>query len=460
MNRTPFVGRRVHLMGIAGAGMSALVPLLREVGAEVDGCDLADSPVVGRLRAAGVPVALGHAADHADDCDILVYTSAVPAGHVELRQAQAAGCRVLSRAACLAELMTGTRTVAVAGSHGKTSTTWMLGHLLVAAGADPVVMVGGAVDTLGHGGGRVGGSALFVAEVDESDGGFAHVAPQVAVVTNLEAEHLRHYGDFANLCRAFHDWLAGMGPTGVAILPSSGLDPRVEADLPCRIVRFGIDAGDVCATDLHYGAEGSSARVLVDGADAGRIEVPTPGRHMLENALGAIAAARVVEPAVDLAAFKDCERVRRRFTVIGQREGVRLVEDYAHHPTEIAAVIAAASLAGGQVHVLFQPHRYTRTIDCFDEFVTCFDGAASVVLLPVYAASEAPVPGADAASLAEAVAAAWRQRGADGTAVQFSPRVAEGLAFLQARAVSGDSLLILGAGDVGAAAQACLELRS
>lgn len=454
MNGTPFRGMRVHLMGIGGAGVSALVPLLQEVGARVCGSDLAESDVVLRLRAAGIPVALGHDPAHCDSCDVLVHTSAVPPDHEQIRAARARGLPVYSRAAALATLMKGTRTLAVAGSHGKSSTTWMLGHLLTQAGHDPVVMVGGSVASLGEGGGRVGRKGLFIAEVDESDGGFAAVEPHIAVLTNLEAEHIRHYGSFAGLCDAFRGWLGSIPAQGAAVLPATGLDPRVDAGLTGRIIRVGVDRGDVHATRLVLEAEASRFRIHAFGREVAEVHLPTPGLHMVANALDAAAAALLIDPFCDLSTLSQVERVRRRFTVHGTPDGVRVVEDYGHHPTEVKAAIAAAAIAGGAVHVVFQPHRYTRSADCFREFAGAFDAAAAVCLLPVYAAGEAPIAGVGGKDLAEAVAA-HRDAMLPGhrhDLVQFAPTPEAALAFVTAHARAGDTVLLLGAGDVGALA--------
>lgn len=446
MITTRYRGRRVHLMGIGGAGVSALVPLLQRVGAAVDGCDLHESPVLERLRAGGVPCAIGHHPDHVERADAVVHSAAIDAAHPELEEARRRGLPVLTRGECLISLMEGSRTLAVAGSHGKTSTTWMAAHLVTACGLDPVVMVGGAVPALDGSGGRAGASDLFIAEVDESDGSFAGVAPEVAVVTNLDDEHLRHYGGSrAALLAAFRRWLERLPAHGAAVLPSEGLPADFARGLRCRVIRVGLQDGDWQARDLALAAEHSRLRVWGDGADLGEITVPLPGVHMALNALMACAAVRHLVPGCPLSALDSCERVRRRFTVHGRPRGVRVVEDYGHHPTEIRATIAAARLAGGRVHVLFQPHRYTRTVDCFAGFVAAFDQAHAVAVLPVYPAGEAPLPGPAARELAEALA---ERRGGDGS-VAFCPDTEAAIAHVLEAAAAGDTVLVLGAGDVG-----------
>lgn len=444
-----FRGRHVHLVGIGGAGVSALAPLLAEVGAIISGCDLGHGPSSERLRRQGVVVHVGHSPDHLTGVDIVVHTAAVGSDHPELAAARARGIEVLTRGECLVQLMTGTRTLAVAGSHGKTSTTWMLGHLLAESGLDPVVMVGGSVASLG-GGARAGKGDIFVAETDESDGSFAGVEPFVAIVTNLDREHLSHYGSFQALENAFHAWLRRVPAQGAAIVPVSGLGERVTAGLTCPLIRCGLDAGDYHCTDLELGADGSRAHVVAFGRDLGEIAVTLPGAHMVHNALMAIAAARLVYPGVDLSALARCERVRRRFTVHGNPRGIRVVEDYGHHPAEIRATIAAARLAGGRVHVIFQPHRYSRTRDCFADFVGAFDQAHAVAFLPIYAASEEPIAGVSSLALAEAIAS-HRQGLGDGTVACVDTGEAA-IRFMAAHAQPGDTCLVLGAGDVGALA--------
>jgi UDP-N-acetylmuramate--alanine ligase len=450
MNAIPFRGRHVHLIGIGGSGMSALAPLLVRCGAAVSGCDGERSHTVERLVAAGIPVSIGHDAAHVSTADLVVHTAAVTTDHPELVAARVRGVPVLTRGQCLVELMRGTRTVAVAGSHGKTSTTWMLAHLLVEAAVDPVVMVGGAVGSLG-GNARAGGGSVFVAEVDESDGSFAQVRPELAIVTNLDHEHLRHYGHFRALEDAFNGWLRTIPMHGACIIPARGLSERVLDGVVCKVIRVGLDEGDWHARGLELGADGSRLEVSAWGESQGMMQVSIPGAHMVANALMAAAAARWIEPRTDLAAMARCERVRRRFTVHGTPRGVRVVEDYGHHPAEVRATIAAARLGGGRVHVLFQPHRHTRTADCFVDFVSAFDQAHGLALLPVYAAGEAPIAGVGSTELAQAISAR-RGEFAAGT-VLATTETATALDFLAAQATPGDTCLVLGAGDVGRLAQ-------
>ena len=440
--------QHVHLMGVGGAGMSALVPLLLQAGARCSGCDLVRSPMVEQCERSGVKTYLGHDLSHLQDVDVIVYSSAVPLEHEELREARLRGMQVMSRASCLAELMRGHKTIAVAGSHGKTTTTWMLGHLLNEADLDPLIMCGGSLNALNGVGGQAGAGSLFVAEVDESDGGFLHVDPSIAILCNLEAEHIRHYGDFAALCTAVHNWLGSIPADGYVITTRDEICQRLCTDIQAKVISCGIETGDYSCRDLQLGPEGSDCTVMYLGVELGHLHVPMPGVHNVLNALFAIAAARCVAPDIAISTMNNCERVDRRFSVRAQHNGIRVVEDYAHHPTEIAATIAAAALGAKQVHVIFQPHRYSRTADSFQEFVHCFDHAASVVILPIYAAHEEAMPGIHARGLAEAVAAHHRQAFGHGEQVQYAAHNEEAIGFMQAQAQSGDSVLVLGAGDV------------
>ena len=430
--------------------MRALVPLLQHAGAKVSGCDLAVTKASKSLQQAGVPVALGHDSDHLGDVDIVIHSTAVPAQHPELMAAREAGLRTLTRPACLAALLTDRPTIAVAGSHGKTSTTWMLAHLLCEAQADPLVMLGGQVKNFAEHGG-LAGSGWCVVEVDESDGAFQYVEPQHAIITNLEAEHQRHYGDFAGLCRAFATWLEQLPADGRVIVPDQGLDQRLLAAAGDRVLAVGIEDGEVRAQNVSLQASGTEAEVYVQDQHLGTIWLPTPGRHMLHNALMAIAAARLIAPQVDISSLQRYQRVARRFIEHQAVAGVVLIEDYAHHPTEISATLAAAKLAGQPMHVVVQPHRYSRLADYFTDFVQCFDLAESLCVLPVYAAGEHIGDGPDSTDLVAAVMTRWhQQRGAVASGkVQAAPRAADAQAFSVALAQPGSRILLLGAGDIG-----------
>ncbi len=447
-----FAGKHVHLLGIGGAGMSALVPLLLARGAQVSGCDPAISGVIDGLRTQGVAIATTHDPAHAAEADLLVHTAAIPQDHPELAAGRARGIPVLGRGECLARLMQGRTTLAVSGSHGKTSTTWMLGHLLQHGDVDPLVMVGGTVASLG-GGARIGQGPCVV-EADESDGSFARIDADVAVVTNLDHEHLRHYGTFRALEDAFNAWLRRVPADGLVIVPAATLADRVLTGVRAQVVTCGLDLGDVHVQDLKAEAEGSRFRIIAHGEDLGEVVLGIPGVHMVHNALMAVAAARHLRPNLKPQALATCERVRRRFTVHATTRGIRVVEDYGHHPAEVRATIAAARLAGGKVHVLFQPHRWTRTADCFAAFTEAFDQAHRLALLPVYAAGETPIAGASSADLAKALVGRRAIAGDEPASVLATANRTQAIRHLLAAANPGDTVLILGAGDVGSLAGA------
>jgi UDP-N-acetylmuramate--alanine ligase len=449
-----FRGRHVHLIGMGGAGVSALAPLLKQVGATVSGCDAGINPAVERLRKQGFQVYHGHDPQHLDGVDVVVHTAAAKHDHPELVAARLRGIPIMTRGECLVELMAGTRTIAVAGSHGKTSTTWMLGHLLSEAGVDPVVMVGGAVASL-DGGARVGASDWFVAETDESDGSFARIRPHIAIVTNIDHEHIGHYGSFSALENHFREWLETVPADGAVIIPTTGISAPILAHVRARIITCGLEQGDIHCTRLDLQADGSVAEISAFGKIIGTIEVPLPGAHMVHNALMALAAAWETKADIPLAALGRCERVRRRFTVHGRPNDIRVVEDYGHHPSEIRATIAAARLGGGRVHVLFQPHRYSRTQECFADFITAFDQAHRLALLPIYAAGETPIVGINSESL---VAAITKHRaGLNADALCAATDAAEAIRFIAAEAKPGDTCLVLGAGNVGELARPLID---
>ena len=449
MKATDYAGKRVHLMGIGGSGMSALVPLLRQTGAEVSGCDLSASKTVERLRTQGVPIDIGHDQDHMHNCDICIHSSAISTAHQELRYARENNVLVLNRSACLASLLAGQDTIAVVGSHGKTSTTWMLAHFLRSVGLDPTVMVGGTVPDLGHSGGHSGAGDWFVAELDESDGGFLQVEARLIVLTNLEAEHARHYGGYEAMCDVFAQWLAQVPPNGAIIAPDHGVPERIFAHTRASVIRCG-PSTNYYWQQAVFTAESAQASLVSDGQVLGQLIVPTPGAHMLDNALLAYRAARQVAAAVRPDALANCQRVRRRFTDRGTIHGIRVIEDYAHHPTEIKATVAAAACAGGHIHAIFQPHRYTRTADCFAQFLRDCDGIVGLAILPVYAAGEEAIVGASGRDLAEAIAARRLQTGDKAAAyrVQYTRSMAAAAQFIASQASSGDTCLVLGAGDV------------
>ncbi len=449
--------RRVHFIGIGGAGMSGIAEVLHTLGYRVSGSDRARSPVTERLAALGIEVHIGHAATQVAGADAVVVSGAIAADNPELLAAQAARIPVVPRAEMLGELMRFRRGIAIAGTHGKTTTTSLTASVLAEAGYDPTFVIGGQLLAAGaHA--RLGAGEYLVAEADESDGSFLLLAPVLAVVTNIDADHLANYGgDFGRLRRAFDDFLHRLPFYGVAVLCTDDAEVAALATRTTRsVITYGTRAdADVRADAIAEHGARMHFELYLPGRDGAlAVDLALPGRH---NVLNALAAAAVgwqlgVEAAAIAAALQNFQGVGRRFqqrgTIRHARGTALLVDDYGHHPSELAAVFAAAR--GGwperRLVVAFQPHRYTRTRDLLDDFARVLADADVLVLTEVYAAGEAPIAGADGRALARAV----RARGkADPVLVTRAAELPGALASLLA---DGDLLLLMGAGDIGAVA--------
>ena len=449
---------RVHFVGIGGVGMSGIAEVLCTLGYQVSGSDNADNAVTRRLASLGIAVHRGHAASNVLDTDCVVVSSAIKRDNPELLEARAQRIPVVPRAEMLAELMRFRRGIAVAGTHGKTTTTSLLASVLGEGGLDPTFVIGGQLLAAGANA-RLGGGDWLVAEADESDGSFLRLNPAVAIVTNIDADHLENYGgDFARVQAAFAEFLHRLPFYGLAVLCID--DPEVAqlaADTPRHLITYGFAAeADVRAEDV--GQAGACMRFTLCLPDGTRtqVELALPGRHNVQNALAAAAVAWQlgVAPDVIASALKHFKGIGRRFNLLSElttAKGatVQLVDDYGHHPAELAAVFAAAR--GGwpdrRLVVAFQPHRYSRTRDLFDEFAAVLSGVDALVLTEVYPAGEAPIAGADAKSLARAIRARGRIDpvvvGGAGELATVLPDVLR----------DGDLLLLMGAGDIGHAAQ-------
>ncbi|MCA9511125.1 MAG: UDP-N-acetylmuramate--L-alanine ligase, partial [Myxococcales bacterium] len=386
--------RRVHFVGIGGIGMCGIAELLHAEGVAVRGSDLQEGPTVARLRSLGIEVAIGHDAAHVGDADVLVYSSAVRASNPELVEAKRRGIPAIRRAEMLAELMRMKQGIAIAGTHGKTTTTSLVAHVLSAAGLDPTAIVGGRVRGASFGATtRRGAGAWLVAEADESDGSFLRLAPVVAVVTNVEPEHLDHWGDERALRDAFADFANRVPFWGAAIVCLD--DPGVRALLPRlerRVTTYGTDPrAHWVASDVRADGYGVRFRVARAGAPQGEAFAPLVGAHNALNALAAIAVADELEVPFAKAAeaLTGFGGVERRFEIKGAARGITVVDDYGHHPTEVRATLAAArGVHAGRIVTVFQPHRYSRTRDLFDDFARAFDDADVLVLTAVYGAGE------------------------------------------------------------------------
>ena len=431
----------IHFVGIGGIGMSGIAEVLLNLGYQVSGSDQRESEVTRRLQELGGRISVGHRAAQVRDADVVVTSSAVKADNPEVMAAQRRGIPVIPRAEMLGELMRLKDGVAVAGSHGKTSTTTMIATILAHARLDPTVVIGGKAKVFGSNA-RLGAGEVLVAEADESDGSFRHLVPMVAVITNIDREHMDHYGTEAALRAAFLDFANQVPFYGVVVLcvdnpTAAGLLP----ELLKRHVTYGLSAGDYRGEIQSADTHGTRLRVWVRNQMRGEVLVRMPGIHYAQNALGALCVADVfgVPFATSCEALANFGGVDRRFTVRGEAQGVLVVDDYGHHPTEIAATIAAAKLFGRRLVVAFQPHRYTRTKDLMRDFAPALAGADEVVLTDIYPAGEPPLPGVDSQALLRTFP--------EGTRASHAPRKSL-TEVLSARLHSGDMLLTLGAGDV------------
>jgi UDP-N-acetylmuramate--alanine ligase len=439
-------GARAHFVGIGGAGMSAIARVLLARGCVVSGSDLRESETTQRLREAGAVVHIGHSASHIEGAQIVVVSRAVPDDNVEVRAAVTRGMPIVHRARVLADLMSGRHAIAVVGTHGKTTTTAMLGAILAQAGRDPTVLVGGDVASLG-GTARVGTGPDIVAEVDESDGSLVWIVPHIAVLTPLDAtDHLDFYGSEARLMETFQQFLGAVPASGFAAVCTDAPAGRALArDAGPRTVTYGLEGGAL------YGGrvlETAGRRTVIEARRGtrflGRIELAIPGAYNAQNALGALAVAAELGVAQDvitgaLAAF---EGVARRFSVRGDIDGVLVVDDYAHNPTKVSSLLAAARRGWPKARIVavFQPHRFTRTQTVGAQFARAFDPVDDVIVTDIYAADEPPIPGVDAGIIVRAVSAH--------RPVRFVPDLRDAAAVLAAEARPGDLILTIGAGDI------------
>ena len=448
--------RRVHFVGIGGVGMSGIAEVLCNLGYAVSGSDKADNAITRRLAALGARIGRGHAAAHVADADVVVVSSAIAADNPELLAARERRIPIVPRAEMLGELMRFRRGIAVAGTHGKTTTTSLTASVLAEAGLDPTFVIGGQLIAAGANA-RLGSGEYLVAEADESDGSFLLLSPVIAIVTNIDADHLENYGgDFEQVRKAFADFLHRLPFYGLAVLCVD--DPNVAVlarDTNRRALTYAIDAAaDVRASALCQDASTTRFMLHLPGHEPLPIVLNLPGRHNVLNALAACAVGWQlgVEPAAMARALAHFQGVGRRFQLRGElaldHGHALLVDDYGHHPREIAAVFAAARAGWPQrrLVVAFQPHRYSRTRDLLDDFANALAEVDVLVLTEVYPAGEAPIANADGRALARAV----RARGKVDPVLIAHPR--ELAATLPPLLRDGDLLVLLGAGDIGAAA--------
>ncbi|MCA9706093.1 MAG: UDP-N-acetylmuramate--L-alanine ligase [Myxococcales bacterium] len=439
----------IHFVGIGGIGMSGIAEVLLNLGYRVTGTDLVESETTERLARLGATIHQGHSADHVGDADVVVVSSAVGLSNPEVVAARQRKIPVIPRAEMLAELMRLKEGIAIAGSHGKTTTTSLVASILHAGGIDPTVVIGGKVNSFDSNA-RLGRGDVLLAEADESDGSFLMLTPTFAVITNIDTEHLDHYGSLPHLLEAFVGFANRVPFYGMAAVCLD--DPNVASLLPQlskRFVTYGITAttADYVATSLVHDGPGLRFRVVQRGRDRGEFSLGMPGIHNVRNALAAIAIADEyqIAPEVIREALASFEGVQRRFTIRGEARGVVVVDDYGHHPTEIHATLAGARAHYGdrRLVAVLQPHRYTRLRDNFDGFVGCLDQAQLVVLADIYPAGESPLPGVTIDALAQRL----RQRAPDRPVV-VEKRFEELPTCIEQHVAAGDLVLTLGAGNI------------
>ncbi len=441
----------IHFTGIGGIGMSGIAEVLLNHGYAVQGSDLKESKITERLAALGARIFIGQAAENLDGAEVVVISSAIKPGNPEFDAARARGLPMVRRAEMLAELMRLRSNVAIAGTHGKTTTTTLVATLLDAGGIDPTVINGGIIHAYGSNA-RVGQGEWMVVEADESDGTFNRLPATIAIVTNIDPEHMEHWGTIENLRKGFYDFVSNIPFYGLAVCCTDNAEVQalVGRVTDRRVVTYGFNAqADVRAVGLHYVKGVAHFDIALRGEDrviAG-CTLPMPGDHNVSNALAAVAVARHLGMKSDeiraaLAGFKG---VNRRFTKLGEVDGITIIDDYGHHPVEIAAVLRAARQASeGRVIAVHQPHRYTRLSSLFEDFCSCFNDADVVGIAEVYAAGEAPIAGASRDDLV----AGLTRHGHRNAHVVDSEDALEAL--VRAQAKSGDIVVCLGAGTISA----------
>jgi UDP-N-acetylmuramate--alanine ligase len=442
--------RRIHFVGIGGIGMSGIAEVLLNLGFTVSGSDLKATPVTERLAKLGARVFEGHAASNLRDAQVVVISSAIPPDNLEVQEAHRLQIPVIPRAEMLAELMRLKFCVAVAGAHGKTTVTSMIAVMLTQAGLDPTAVIGGRLDVFASSA-RLGKGELMVVEADESDRSFLYLLPSIAVVTNIDREHLDHYRDLNEIASAFLSFMNKVPFYGAVVAcadaPWGGRFRELFPQLRRRVVTYGLDPGaDVQGSSIRLQPQGSCFEVEARAKHVGSFDIHVPGRHNVQNALAAVAVGLELDlSAEQIRRGLDCfQGVDRRFQIKGEFEGITIVDDYGHHPTEIRATLEAARLWGAKrVIAIFQPHRYTRTLFLMDDFARSFQAADRVYVLDIYPASEKPIPGVTSQRLVERMAELGFER------ARYAPSEQAVIQGVLEDLRPADMILTVGAGSVG-----------
>ncbi len=440
--------KRIHLIGIGGIGMSGIAELLLNLGYHISGSDIRKTETTDHLSDLGGEIFIGHRAQNVGGADVVVFSSAVEDDNPEIVEARERSTPVIPRAEMLAELMRLKYGIAVAGSHGKTTTTSMIGSILTRGGLDPTVIIGGRLNQWAGSNARLGNSDFLVAEADESDGSFLALSPSMAVITNIDYEHINFYQSMDNLRETFVDFINKVPFYGRAILclddrEVQGLIPRLKKSY----LTYGLNPqSDIRAAEISKEGLGTSFSVAFKNRPVGKITICTPGHHNVLNALAAVGVG--LELDIDFEhireGLKDLGGLRRRFEIKDERRGILFLDDYGHHPTEIIATISAAKECwpDRRLVVVFQPHRYTRTRDLYDRFVISFNQADFLIIAPLYGAGEKPIPGFDSKFLYQGI----RDHGH--RAVTLCSSKEDSVAALLNEVRPGDVVLTLGAGDI------------
>jgi UDP-N-acetylmuramate--alanine ligase len=449
--------RHIHLVGVGGIGMSGIAELLINLGYRVSGSDLKASRVTEALAAKGGTIAIGHKREHVADADVVVYSSAVHRDNVELLEAAERAVPVIPRAEMLAELMRLKYGIAIAGAHGKTTTTSMVASVLNCAGLDPTVVIGGRLDIWGGSNAKLGQGEILVAEADESDGSFMVLSPTIAVVTNIDREHMNHYGDMDRIRETFIEFINKLPFYGTAILCLDNEEiQRIIPRLRKKFLTYGMSSqADLQARNVVGDNSGSRFEVVHLGMSLGTVKAGIPGEHHVLNALAAIGVGLALDLGMDVIGrgLADLGGLARRFQVKGEKAGVLVLDDYGHHPTEIAAVLKTAKQCwpDRRLVAVFQPHRYSRTVDLYDRFVLSFNEADLLIIAPIYAAGEKPVENVDSNSLANGIKEHGHRH------VMVAADNEELYSMLTGVARAGDLVLTLGAGDIHRLGEKLLE---
>ena len=440
--------RHIHLIGIGGIGMSGIAEVLLNLGYSVSGSDIRRTEVTDNLSNLGAKIFLGHGPHNVEGADVVVFSSAVKGDNPEIVEARGRSIPVIPRAEMLAELMRLKYGIAIAGAHGKTTTTNMIGSILTRGGLDPTVVIGGRLNIWGGSNARLGNGDFLVAEADESDGSFLALCPSVAVVTNIDYEHINFYHSMDNLRKTFVDFINKIPFYGRAIIcvddkEVQGLIPKITKSY----LTYGLNPqSDIRASEISKEGLNTNFVVTFKNRFVGRIAISIPGDHNVLNALAAVGVGLELDLDFECIreGLKDLGGLKRRFEIRDERKGMLFLDDYGHHPTEIVATLSAAkeSWPDRRLVVVFQPHRYTRTRDLYDKFVISFNQADFLIITTLYGAGEEPIPGVDSRSLYQGI----RDHGH--RAVHFCPSKEDSIALLLNEMRPGDLVLTLGAGDI------------